>query len=253
MTHFGFARSFCRLIFIALLAASSALTHRATAKASGAAPGFADQTSAFLKKYVAADGTVGYAAIQRNPAELKALLKRIETFEAKKAPAAERKAFYLNAYNLLVIAAVVERYPTTSVMKLPGFFDTQRHKVAGENMTLNGLEANKLMRAYNDPRVHFALVCAAKGCPKLTPEAYRAERLEDQLTERARQVLRDPQFIRRDDAAGKVLLSEIFKWYAGDFKAAGKTAVGYINRFLAQPIPASYKVDYYPYDWSLNE
>ena len=89
-------------------------------------------TSTFLAKYVNAEGNVNYAAIKRNPVELKALLRRVETFDAAAAKPAEREAFYLNAYNLLVIGEVVTRYPLESVQKVPGFFDKNLVSVAGE-------------------------------------------------------------------------------------------------------------------------
>ncbi|GAA4387719.1 DUF547 domain-containing protein [Hymenobacter koreensis] len=250
MPFVGLSRAVCGVFFALLL---TLVAYSGSAAPSNSVSDFTTQTGAFLKKHVAANGSVNYAAIQKAPTELKALVKQIESFDAKAATAAERKAFYLNAYNVLVISSVVERYPTPSVMKLPGFFDTKRHKVAGESMTLNGLEANKLRKPFGDARIHFALVCAAKGCPRLVAEPYRADGLDEQLDAQTRRVLRDPQFLRRDDAAGKVQLSEIFKWYDGDFKAGGKTVLAYINQYLDKPIPASYKIDYYTYDWGLND
>ena len=124
-------------------------------------------TSAFLAKFVDDAGNVNYGAIKRNPLELNALLRRIETFEANAAKGPDREAFYLNAYNVLVISEVVAHYPVESVQKIPGFFDKNLVSVAGEKLTLNDLEAQKLRQPYGDPRVHFALVCGAKGCPRL--------------------------------------------------------------------------------------
>ena len=210
-------------------------------------------TSAFLAKFVDDAGNVNYGAIKRNPLELNALLRRIETFEANAAKGPDREAFYLNAYNVLVISEVVAHYPVESVQKIPGFFDKNLVSVAGEKLTLNDLEAQKLRQPYGDPRVHFALVCGAKGCPRLSRAAYVANQLDAQLTIQARKVLQDPAFIRVDAKAHKVLLSQIFKWYEADFKASGKTGVAYVNQFRGgKVIPATYAVDYYAYDWTLN-
>ena len=192
-------------------------------------PSLSAGTSTFLAKYVNAEGNVNYAAIKRNPVELKALLRRVETFNAAAARPAEREAFYLNAYNLLVIGEVVARYPLESVQKVPGFFDKNLVSVAGEKLTLNDLEAKKLR------------------------QPYAATQLDAQLTTQARKVLQDPTFIRVDNKAGKVQLSQIFKWYEADFKASGKTGVAYVNQFReGKAIPATYAVDYYVYDWALN-
>ncbi|QIL74448.1 DUF547 domain-containing protein [Hymenobacter sp. HDW8] len=217
------------------------------------ASSFSTATSAFLQKNVNADGNVNYAAIKKQPAELNTLLQIVRSLDTKNMSAAERKAFYLNAYNLVVIGAVVERLPLTSVMKVPGFFDKLAFTVAGEKMTLNELETNKLQKPYSDARIHFALVCAAKGCPRLSREAYSAATIDAQLTAQTKRVLTDPSFIRVTTGGKKVLVSEIFKWYADDFKAPGQALIAYLNQYRpGQPIPTSYTVDYYSYDWSLN-
>jgi len=217
-------------------------------------PNLSAAITAYFKKFVDAEGNVNYAAIKRNPLELQALLRRIETFDAAEATDNDRKAFYLNAYNMLVIGEVVAHYPLESVQKVPGFFDRNTVRVAGDKLTLNDLETKKIREPYADPRTHFALVCGAKGCPRLSREAYVGNLLDAQLTVQARRVLQDPAFVRVEAAAKKVYLSEIFKWYEADFKASGKTGVAYINQFReGKLIPAGYTVSYYPYDWKLNE
>ncbi|HEX8428295.1 DUF547 domain-containing protein [Hymenobacter sp.] len=213
-----------------------------------------EEVTAFLKKVVTSDGQVNYTAARRDAATLHTLIQRVQTFDAAAASAPERKAFYLNAYNLTVIKAVVDAYPVASVMKLPGFFDKEKHVIAGEPLTLNELENNKLRKVYADPRIHFALVCGARGCPRLRAEAYAPATLEAQLTDQARKVLQDPQFIRVDAAGKKVLVSEIFKWYEADFKATGKSTLAYINQYrTAKPLPATATTDFYTYDWTLND
>ena len=213
----------------------------------------AAEATALFQKHVNANGQVNYAALKRAPAQLNAVLKTVAGFNAAAATAADRKAFYLNAYNLLVIGEVVARYPLSSVEKVPGFFDKNLVAVAGEQMTLNDLETKKLRQPYQDPRIHFALVCAAKGCPTLSRTAYVGSKLDAQLTAQARRVLQDPQFIRVSDKDNTAQLSQIFKWYADDFKASGKTGISYVNQYRSQAIPASYAVDYYEYNWALND
>ena len=247
-------RSSIRLSYQWLAAVLLLLTTAQASLADAPPVGFSAATSAFLGKHVNAAGDVNYAAIKRNPAELQGLLKRVEAFNAAAAKPADREAFYLNAYNLLVIGEVVARYPLESVEKVPGFFDKNLVSVAGEKLTLNDLEAKKLRQPYADPRVHFALVCGAKGCPRLSRTAYDGAALDAQLTAQARKVLQNPAFIRVDDKARKAQLSQIFKWYEGDFKASGKTGVAYVNQFReGKTIPAAYAVEYYPYNWTLND
>lgn len=217
-------------------------------------PALPQATSAYLAKFVDENGNVNYGAIKRNPLELKALVHRYETFDANSATAPDREAFYLNAYNLMVINEIVAHYPSESVQKIPGFFDKSLVTVAGEKMTLNDLEAKKLREPFHDPRVHFALVCGAKGCPRLNRAAFVGNQVDAQLSVQARKVLQDPKFIRVDAAAHKVLISQIFKWYEADFKTTGKIGLAYLNQFRdSKAIPATYTVDYYTYDWALND
>lgn len=238
------------------LALAAALLLGSAATPAVAAPPVAlpQATSAYFAKFVDENGNVNYGAIKRNPLELKALVKRYETFDASAATAPDREAFYLNAYNIMVINEITSRYPAESVQKIPGFFDKNLVTVAGEKMTLNDLEAKKLREPFHDPRVHFALVCGAKGCPRLNRQAFVGNQVDAQLTVQARKVLQDPKFIRVSEGSKKVQISEIFKWYEADFKTTGKTGLAYINQFRdAKVIPATYTVSYYTYDWALND
>jgi len=211
------------------------------------------EVDAFLKKYVN-EGRVNYAAIKQNSTEIKALVSVLNQFDLKNLPDANTElAFWINAYNILVIQAVVANYPIQSPMDVKGFFDTQKHIVAGELLTLNDIENKKVREKFKDARIHFALVCAARSCPPIINEAYFGDKLNVQLNARTRTNLNDPKFIRVDKTAKKAYLSEIFRWYERDFTATGKSALEYINQFRTEKIPNSYAVDYYKYDWSLNE
>jgi hypothetical protein len=243
-------RSWLRSVAILLFAAGLLMPG---AQAAPPSPNLTVATTAFLKKFVTPEGNVNYGAIKRNPLELKALLRRYEATDAMTLSEADRKAFYLNAYNMLVIGEVVAHYPLVSVQKVPGFFDQNLVSVAGEKMTLNDLEKNKISSPYHDPRTHFVLVGAAKGSPRLSRDAYVGNQLEAQLTIQTRRVLQEPTFVRLDDQARTVLLPQLFKWYEADFKASGKTNLAYVTQFRAKPLPAGYTPVLYPYDWALND
>jgi len=211
-------------------------------------------TSAFLARFVDAEGNVNYAAIKRNPMEMNGLLKRVAAFDAGTAKAPEREAFYLNAYNLLVIGEIVAHYPLESVQKVPGFFDKNLLSVAGEKLTLNELEAQKLRQPYADPRLHFALVCGNNNCPRLSRTAYVGNDLFGQLNRQAKFALLDPNYVKIDEAGQLVKLSEIFKWYEADFSTSGKTGAMYVNQFRKENrVPTWFAVEYYAYNWSLND
>ena len=212
---------------------------------------FTINTDAFLKKYVV-NGQVAYARLKQNVAEAENLYHEINMMNLTKSDEAEKKAFYINAYNIVVIYAVVKHFPIKSPMDKAGFFDTIKHIVAGESLTLNELERKKLLQPYRDGRFHFVLVCAARSCPSLANFAYTPEKIEDQLTERTALTLNDKEWLKVYPKQKKADISKIFEWYSDDFKSGGKTVLDWINQFRIEKIPSSYAVGFYEYDWSLN-
>ncbi|GAA3960976.1 DUF547 domain-containing protein [Hymenobacter antarcticus] len=211
-------------------------------------------TTAFLHKFVDKEGKVNYQAIQRNPGQLANLLAEIAAFDVAKANMADQYAFYLNAYNVLVIGEIVAHYPLTSVQDMPGFFNRTQLSIAGQQLTLDQIETDKLRKIYDDPRLHFALVCGTNSCPRLSRAAYVGKELFVQLNNQARFALLDPNYVKVDPATKKVLLPEIFKWYDSDFSASGSSGVMYVNKFRQEDrLPTWYTVEYYPYNWSLND
>ncbi len=211
---------------------------------------FFGEADLFFKQHVS-EGSVDYEGIKRDPDKLRGLIEQVESFSIGKQNANFQMAFYLNAYNLMVINGIVSKYPVSSPMEISGFFDQKTITVAGEKMSLNDLE-NKKVRVYNDARIHFALVCAAKGCPILISESYDPERVQDQLQKVTEDAMNDPQFIRYGRNAGEVEVSQIFNWYASDF-GGEKGVVPFINQYRKEKIPEGARVSYYEYDWTLNE
>jgi len=210
---------------------------------------FTDQADAFLKENVNR-GYVNYKNIKDKPAELNALVNQIASAQLSDLSLEEQKAFLINAYNILVIKNVVDVFPVESPLHVKGFFDLNTFEVAGQKATLNYLEKEMLYKNFPDARLHFALVCAAIGCPKLSNKAYRAAILEKQLDIQTRKTLNNPKFIQVKDE--KVLVSEIFKWYEQDFINDDQSMIEFINAYRALSIEVDKKVDYYTYNWQIN-
>ncbi len=213
---------------------------------------FFKEVDAFLKSYVSYDA-IDYAQIKKNPATLNQLLQKIDNADLNAVDAKTKQAFYINAYNLLVIEGVINNYPLNSVLDIPGFFDTKKYKVAGKSITLNQLEKDNLLKTYKDPRFHFVLVCGAVDCPPIANFAYTPDKLEQQLESRTRRALNDPNFIKINKSDNKVGISQIFEWYSSDFGGSKKAVLQYINKYRQEAVPQNYSIEYYNYDWSLNE
>jgi len=210
---------------------------------------FFAQADAFFKNHVK-NGLVDYGTLQDN-SELDNLIIQIESADLSATNDNVLQAFYINAYNLHVINKIISNYPTPSVQNKAGFFDSSKIIVANESMTLNKLEKKKLLKAYNDPRYHFVLVCGALGCPPITDFAYTPDYLEEQLDRQTSKALNDPEFVRT--GTDILELSQIFKWYARDFGSSKTNIISFINKYRIKQLPSDSKFKYYNYNWSLND
>lgn len=234
-------KSFLTLAF-ALFAFSAVLTAGTTAD-------FLTDTDALLKTYVK-NGRVNYAGLKASN-DLTPLIDHINTTDPSSLSGNDRKAYLINAYNLLVINQALENYPLKSVLDVAGFFDGKKQNVGGKQMTLNQLEKNLMLKVYDDARLHFVLVCGALGCPPITNFAYQPAKLEAQLEKQTKLALNNPTFLRTD--GDKVKLSKIFEWYAADFGSSNTKVLSFINKYRDQAVSANAKVSYYEYDWTLNQ
>ncbi len=239
--------------------------------------------AAVLEAHVS-EGRIDYAALGANPARLDAYVAELAAptsagFDAWSAD--QRLAYWLNAYNALVLATVVEHYPIEgrtlvglafpkgSIWQIKGVWKKIEHRVAGgREVTLDEIENAIIRKRFDEPRIHFALVCASLGCPDLTAEPFRADRLEQQLEERTRAFLTD-----LDKGVGldgnRVYVSKIFKWFDEDFEsfAGMDPCFAGLKRRHAGPLSfiARYRpdvatldcdqvrLDYLDYDWNLND
>jgi hypothetical protein len=237
-----------RMVAILSLFAGIAFTSFASADVRN----FIAESDAFFKMYVT-NGSVDYKAIKSNIAGLEQLYRKVGNADLTSSTELEKKAFFMNAYNIIVIYWVTKHYPLKSPLDNSGFFSKVKHKVAGEEMTLDALEHLKLLRTFKDARIHFALACAAKSCPPLASFAFTPEKIEQQLTDRAVLSLNNDSWLKVDKSAKKVELSKIFEWFSKDFTANGMSVVEWINQYRKDKIPANYTVSYYEYNWTLNE
>jgi hypothetical protein len=217
--------------------------------AAGTPAQFLAETDALLKAYVK-NGRVDYTGLKAS-VELNSLVTDIAETNLSTLQGDDRKAFLINAYNLLVINQALENYPLQSVLKVGGFFDGKKQNVAGRKLTLNQLEKDLLLKEFPDARLHFVLVCGALGCPPITNFAYQPAKLEAQLNKQTKLALNNPTFIRT--SGEKAELSKIFEWYAKDFGGSKANVLAFINKYRTEAISAGAKVSYYEYDWSLNK
>ncbi|MBC74283.1 MAG: DUF547 domain-containing protein [Muricauda sp.] len=197
------------------------------------------------------EGRVDYKKIQSNPEKLNKTLDLAKNISVPKNDISTYQAFWINVYNLCVIKGVIDNYPINSPLEVPGFFDKKTYYVGNKERTLNEIE-NELLRANfpKEPRFHFVLVCAGLGCPPIIDKAYLPQTLEMQLQNQTELSLNNPNFIRVNE--NEVGISQIFEWYASDFKQGDKNFIEFLNTYRKNKLNPSSKVSFYPYDWSLN-
>jgi hypothetical protein len=205
------------------------------------------------------NGLVVYRALKQTPDVLNAYLREangVEESDFKQWRREEQLAFLLNLYNASVFKLIVNHYPIKSIKDVGGWFgrpwDVEVVPLFGNVGTLSYLE-HELIRKYNEPRIHFALVCGALGCPELRAEPYLPVILDAQLSDQGRKFIRDRTKNRVDAAARTLHLSPIFKWFAGDFERHSGSVVKFVQVYRPDLPAGQWKIRYTPYDWSLND
>ncbi len=211
-----------------------------------------------LKKHVNAAGMVNYKGFIKDKAELDAYLKTLSNSAPQAAWSQnDQKAFWINVYNAFTVSLIVQKYPVKSIKDIAGNiykintpWDIQFIKIGGKTYDLNNVEHGILRKKYNDPRIHFALVCASISCPKLQRDAYTGASLNTQLDNAGKEFLNDKA--KNNIAADKASLSKYFSWYKGDFKQNG-SMTDFINKYSSTKMNANTRISYLDYNWGLNE
>jgi hypothetical protein len=208
-----------------------------------------------LERHVTAQHLVDYRAVRDHG---RSALNRYTDQLAPPWPALSpiaRKAALINAYNALTIRWIVDNYPVESIWRTSKPFKEPRHSLDGKRVSLDDIET-ELRRM--DPRIHGALVCAARSCPPLRREPYEANTVDRQLDDNMRQWLAMPDRNRFDTARGTASVSKIFDWYAKDFDPPG--GVRAILEKYAPPSAAPLfapgtrlKLKFQTYRWGLND
>ncbi|GAB2595094.1 DUF547 domain-containing protein [Spirosoma areae] len=214
-----------------------------------------------LKKYVNEKGLVNYKGFK---SEEKAFNQYLDML-SKNAPAAswsknEQMAYWINAYNAYTIRLILDHYPVKSIkdigskIKIPFVTTPWAAKfftIGGEKMSLDNIEHGTLRKKYDDPRIHFTIVCASFSCPRLRNEAYTADKLEAQMDDQGKDFLNNPakNKIGKDEAQ----LSKYFDWYKGDWNNNGQSVVKWVDKYSTTKITDATKITFLDYNWNLNE
>ena len=221
-----------------------------------------------LKKYVDQDGMVDYAAWKASETD-RAALKQYLAALSQAAPEAKttkegKLAFWINAYNALTVHGILEVYPTSSIRnhtaKVLGYniWKDLLLPVGDKKYSLEAIE-HEVLRKLGEPRIHFAIVCASIGCPRLRCEAYTPDKLEAQLIDNTRDFFARQKNLQVDLANRRVQVSSILDWFGKDFAPTPQKALASLAEYVPDEATkrliasGDFSVSYLDYDWSLNK
>ena len=221
-----------------------------------------------LAQFVDKDGNVDYAGLKaKADSVLAPYLRRLAETNPAALSREARLAFWINAYNALTLKLIVDHYPVQNIWAVtPGPAEPKDDSpfaldvgtVADTTRSLDEIEHEIIRERFDEPRIHFALVCAANSCPRLRREAYTGPKLDAQLDEQTRVFLHDDSKNRIPAGEGRIAVSRILKWYGQDFGPSTDA----LQRFLAPYFDgavrdrleqAGYDVTFRSYDWGLND
>ena len=224
--------------------------------------------SRLLKQYVDQDGMVKYAAWKASETDRTALKEYLAALGQADPEAKTTKegklAFWINAYNALTVHGILEVYPTSSIRnhtaKLFGYniWKDLLLPVGDKKYSLDAIE-HQVLRKLGEPRIHFTIVCASIGCPRLRNEAYTPAKLEAQLADNTRDFFGRSKNLQVDLANRRVRVSSIFDWFGKDFASTPQKALASLADYMpdeaTRRLVASedFSVSYLDYDWSLNK
>ncbi len=201
-----------------------------------------------LKKYVSSNGSVDYKSMLQDKMLLNDYISSLAgPFDMKSWSPNEKLAFWINTYNAFTIKLIVDNYPVRSIRDLFGGQPWSQSLVFANNThyTLDEVQKKIIMRQFGDPRIHFAINCAAKSCPPLANKAYTKDNVNTLLETQTKSFI-NSNYNNIDNK--KATLSKIFEWYASDFE----DIIYFVNKYSTNKVNDKTKINFSEYDWSLN-
>lgn len=226
-----------------------------------------------LGTYVDDDGLVDYQGLKQSDA-LIPYLQALAVTDPSQLSEQEQIAFWINAYNALTLKFMLDNYPTESILRLSpkgikglNFlipkvntpFKVESGYVGGEKQSVDNIEHGILRPNYDEPRIHFAIVCAAMSCPPLRNEAYTGDRLDEQLNDQGRIFLHDRSKNAVPLNGTTIKISKIFDWFKSDFAEDDAGLQQYLAQYFDGDLKEKLeqggfsKIEHTDYDWTIND
>jgi hypothetical protein len=232
-------------------------------------PADATQWNRILTTYYDPARGFDYAGLKaRDAAALQAYRQQLSRVNVAGLTPKQQLAHWINVYNVNTVATIVENYPTKSIRDLStdpiirlNVFKKERVPVGTTKLSLNDVENDKIRDGFKDPRIHFAINCAARSCPPIRREAFVGEKVDVQLDDSTRAFLNGPQgarFSMKGDTL-TITTTKIMDWFGDDFEKWGGGKAAFIRRYVAPDKQRlidraqDIEFEYDDYDWDLND
>jgi hypothetical protein len=256
-------------IALATVAPGSTGPKPAAAPESTAAPPDYTLWAELLGKYYDPLAGMNYRALQaRDQAALDRLRRQMAHVDVRSLSRSDQLAYWINLYNISVVGIVVDNYPVESIRDLStdlivrlNVFKKPTVAAAGGSLSLNDIENDKIRAGFEDPRIHFAINCAAASCPTIRQEPYVGAQIDAQLDDQTRWFLNGPQGVRLEQKRDTLVVhtSKVIDWFAEDFEKWGGGQVAFLEKHLApekrRRLAAARRVEleFDDYSWKLND
>jgi uncharacterized membrane protein YdjX (TVP38/TMEM64 family) len=216
-----------------------------------------------VSKHVDEAGFVDYQAIKQNPAALNQYIDKLANIPFDQLGRDEKLAVLINAYNAFTIKLILDHWQggqLQSIKDIPASerWKAQRWQIGSHTWSLDQIEHEQIRPKFKEPRIHFAVVCAAFSCPPLRTEAYTAEKIDQQLQDQTRYVHNHDRWFRYDATSNTVHLTKLYDWYGGDFEQTAGSVLQYVAQYspkVKQALADGKKpdIEWINYSWKLND
>jgi hypothetical protein len=203
-----------------------------------------------LNSYVDDKGKVDYAGIKNDLVKLDEYINVLRQNHPEAGWSRSQKlAYWINAYNAFTIKLILDHFPISSITRIETGkpWDKEWIKLGTKTYSLNQIENDIIRPQFNDPRIHFAVNCAAKSCPPLANEAFTEVNLDQLLERQTKSFINDQNYNSISQNNAKI--SKIFEWYSADFG----DLITFINKYSKVPLNSSAKIEFQEYNWDLNK
>ena len=260
-------RSLARTLSVAILVSvSSAASPPARA---AEPPDYKLWTEILTKHYNPAKG-MDYKALQANDkAKLDALRQQMARVDVQWLSRKDQLAYWINLYNVSVVAIVVDNYPVESIRDIStdpiirlNVFKKKSVNIKGGTLSLDAIENKKIRDVFKDARIHFAINCAAESCPPIRPEPYVGARIDQQLDDQTRKFLNGPHGVKLERSGGKLTITttKIMDWFKGDFERYQGGRRAFIHHYASpdkqkqiEAVGNQIELEFHEYSWKLND